>query len=105
MKRKATGKKKSSPNTPADQARIRAGIMADQDAGALTAEELPRMRPLRDVVGERCRRRPRVMKDKIPVVIRLEPYIVKFFRSAGADWQVRMNAALSEYVRRHRPRR
>jgi uncharacterized protein (DUF4415 family) len=37
------------------------------------------------------------------VMVRLDPEVVDFFRSSGPGWQTRMNAALAEYVRRHRP--
>jgi uncharacterized protein (DUF4415 family) len=62
------------------------------------------MRPFREVMEERRRGRPKSAVHKTPIMVRLDPHIVEFFRSGGPGWQTRMNAALAEYVRRHRPR-
>ena len=105
MKRKATRKKRFSLNTPVEEARIQSRIKADPNAAELTSEELPHVRPFREFLAERRRRRSGASRRKVPVVVRLEPHIVSFFKSDNADWQARMNAALAEYVRRHRPRR
>ena len=102
MKRNATRKKRLPSNTAAEGAQSQAGINADPDACELTARELPHMRPFCELVSERHRRRPRSTRRKIPVVLRLDRHILNFFRSNDADWQSRVNAALAEYVRRHR---
>jgi uncharacterized protein (DUF4415 family) len=41
---------------------------------------------------------------KKPVTVRLDAEIVQFFQASGPGWQTRMNAALVEYVKRHRLR-
>lgn len=106
MSRKTTTRKKRSPpNTAAKKARIRADIKADPDARELTAAELARMRPFRESMAERRHSRSRVTRRKIPIVVRLDRHIVKFFRSDDPDWQTRMNAVLAEYVRRHQQSR
>ncbi len=91
-------------NTPAEEARIQAGIKRDPDNPELTSEQLARMRPFRELQAERRRGRPKSAIHKEPVTVRLDLEIVTFFRSGGPGWQTRMNAALAEYVRRHRPR-
>jgi uncharacterized protein (DUF4415 family) len=104
MKPKAASKRKFRLNTPAQEARIQAGIKADPDTREVTAEDFARMRPFREVMAERQRGRPKSAVHKTPVMVRLDPHIVEFFRADGPGWQTRMNAALAEYVKRHRPR-
>jgi hypothetical protein len=50
MKHKATGKRKYRLSTPAEEARIQAGIKADPDTRQLTARELSRMRPFGELI-------------------------------------------------------
>ena len=104
MRKKATSKRQFRLNSPAEEARIQAGIKADPDNPELTPGQLSRMRPFRELQAERRRGRPRSIVHKEPVTVRLDPEIVEFFRSRGPGWQTRMNAALAEYVKRHRPR-
>jgi uncharacterized protein (DUF4415 family) len=104
MKRKAASKRKLKLNSPAEEARIQAGIKADPDARELTPEDFARMRPFREVMEERRRGRPKSAVHKTPIMVRLDPHILEFFRSGGPGWQTRMNAALAEYVKRHQPR-
>ena len=105
MKRNVESKRKFRLNTPTEEARIQAGIEADPDTRELTAEDFARMRPFREVIEERRRGRPKSAVVKTPIMVRLDPHIVEFFKSGGPGWQTRMNAALAEYVRRHhRPR-
>ena len=92
-------------NTRATEARIQTGAKADIDNPELTPEQLSRMRPFRELQAERKRGRPKIAAPKEPVTVRLDPEIVDFFRAGGPGWQTRMNAALAEYVRRHRPSR
>ena len=104
MKSKAASKRRFKLNTAAEEARIQAGIEADPDTRELTAQDFARMRPFGEVMTERRRGRPKSAVHKTPVMVRLDPEIVEFFRSGGPGWQTRMNAALAEYVKRHRPR-
>ena len=58
-RKKVTSKRRFQPNTPAEEARIQAGIKADPDARELTTDELERMRPFREMMEERRRGRPK----------------------------------------------
>jgi uncharacterized protein (DUF4415 family) len=103
-KKKAKSRRRFRPNTPAEEARIQAGIKSDPDNPELTLEQLAQMRPFRELQAERRLGRPKSAVHKEPVTVRLDPEVVEFFRSGGPGWQTRMNAALAEYVKRHRPR-
>jgi uncharacterized protein (DUF4415 family) len=104
QRKKATSRRRFRLNTPAEEARIHAGIKADPDNPELRPEQLSQMRPFRERQAERRRGRPKSAVHKEPVTVRLDPQIVEFFRASGPGWQTRMNAALAEYVKRHRPR-
>jgi len=105
QRKKAKSKRRFRLNTPAEEARIQAGIKSDPDNPELTPGQLARMRPFREWQAERrLGRRPKSAVHKESVTVRLDPKVVDFFRSSGPGWQTRMNAALAEYVRRHRPR-
>lgn len=104
QRKKATSKRGFRLNTPAEEARIQAGIKADPDNPELTRGQLARMRPFRELQAERRRGRPRSAVHKKPVTVRLDPEILQFFQASGPGWQTRMNAALAEYVKRRRLR-
>jgi uncharacterized protein (DUF4415 family) len=104
QRKQATSKRRFRLNTAAEEARIQAGIKADPDNPELTPEQLSRMRPFRELQAERRRGRPRSAVHKKPVTVRLDAEIVQFFQASGPGWQTRMNAALVEYVKRHRLR-
>jgi uncharacterized protein (DUF4415 family) len=76
---------------------INAGIARDPDTYELSDEEFKELRPV-------LRGRPKAAVHKVHVNVRLDPEVVEFFRAAGRGWQTRMNAALAQYVKRHRPR-
>ena len=101
MKAKAASKPKFRLNTPAEEARIQAGIKADPDTRELTAKDFARMRPFSEVIR---RGRPKSETHKEPVTVRLDPHVVEFFRASGRGWQTRMNDALAEYVSRRQRR-
>jgi uncharacterized protein (DUF4415 family) len=103
-RKKVMTKRQYRLNTPAEEARIQLGIKNDSDNPELTPRQLARMRPFRELQAERRLGRPKSTLHKEPVTVRLDPEILEFFRSGGPGWQTRMNAALAEYVRRHRPR-
>jgi uncharacterized protein (DUF4415 family) len=52
--------------------------------------------------GRRQRGRP-AGSDKESTTIRIDRDILAAFRSEGAGWQTRMNAALREWLEAHRP--
>lgn len=45
--------------------------------------------------------RPKTENTKIPVAIRLSPEVVTYFKSTGAGWQSRIDAALHEWMSAH----
>jgi uncharacterized protein (DUF4415 family) len=98
----AKNKRRFRLNTPTEEARIQAGIKSDPDSPELTPKQLGRMRPFRELQARRFGRPKRAVR-KEPVSVCLDPEVVDFFRSKGPGWQTRMNAALAEHVRRHRP--
>jgi uncharacterized protein (DUF4415 family) len=44
--------------------------------------------------------RPKSERPKIPVTMRLDADVVKFFRAGGEGWQTRLNAFLAAHVKR-----
>lgn len=42
------------------------------------------------------------LKNKVSITVRLDPDIIAFFKDGGTGYQVRINAALREYVDRHK---
>ena len=80
--------------TDAEDAQIRAGIVADPDTYEVTsAEDWTRMRPLG---------RPKATSPKVSVTIRYSAEVVEFFKASGDGWQTRMDAVLREYVTQHK---
>ena len=45
--------------------------------------------------------RPKAEKTKVPIAIRLSPEVVEYFKSTGAGWQSRIDAALHEWMSGH----
>ena len=78
-------------------------VTAYADDAPLTAEELSRMRPLREVFPALAAwsRRNRAKKDephKQAVSIRLSPEVLAFFKRKGPGWQTRIDRALRAFV-------
>ncbi|MGB6977138.1 MAG: BrnA antitoxin family protein [Gammaproteobacteria bacterium] len=61
---------------------------------------------LLDVLAKRKRgqRGPQKQPKKISITLRYSPEVVKYFRAIGKGWQICMDEALKEWVRKH-PRR
>ena len=49
--------------------------------------------------------RPKAATTKIPTAIRLSADVVEYFKSTGAGWQSRIDAALREWMSGHPPKR
>lgn len=89
------------PTSEEDKA-INRGIAADPDTYEVSAEEIKRMKPLGDRVAKRAGR-PKLANPKESVTIRYDPDVLAAFRSSGEGWQTRMNDALRDWLRTHRP--
>lgn len=78
---------------------INAGIAQDGDSRELTAEDMARMRPAREVVPEiadryRRTRGPQKAPTKQLVSLRLDREVIERFKATGPGWQARINEAL-----------
>jgi uncharacterized protein (DUF4415 family) len=49
--------------------------------------------------------RPKAETTKVPIAIRLSPDVIEYFKSSGAGWQSRIDAALHEWMAVHPPKR
>ncbi|ENS4525537.1 BrnA antitoxin family protein [Salmonella enterica] len=49
------------------------------------------------------RGRPKAITPKILVTFRCSPEILNAFRATGDGWQTRMNAALKDWLKQHKP--
>ncbi|ECK6865719.1 BrnA antitoxin family protein [Salmonella enterica subsp. diarizonae] len=47
--------------------------------------------------------RPKAINPKIRVTFRCSPEVVEAFRATGDGWQTRMNAALKDWLKQHKP--
>jgi uncharacterized protein (DUF4415 family) len=68
------------------------------DFPEMTAEELARMRPAREVLDPKLLatltkkfRGPQKAPKKVQIAIRLDPIVLERYRATGRGWQVRMN--------------
>lgn len=89
--------------------------MTDEDNPELTDEMVARARPAREVLREQFgetvaaemlrpkRGRPSLAKPKALLSLYLSQDVIDYFRSTGAGWQTRINAALQEWVKNHTP--
>jgi len=71
----------------------------------LTDDMLARMRPAREVLGDKVvdalaarRGRPKLDRPKEAVKLRLDADILDHYRASGPGWQTRINAALARDV-------
>ena len=74
----------------------------------LTRDDLAAFRPVRDVLPAGLARKIGVRgAQKSPtkerITIRLSPEVVKRFRATGDGWQTRVDAALQDWLKSHKP--
>lgn len=77
---------------------ITAGIEPADDEDSLDATAL-----MRTEIAKRRSGRPVGSGNKEQVAIRFDRDILAAFRSSGAGWQTRMNAALKDWLKTHSP--
>jgi uncharacterized protein (DUF4415 family) len=87
--------------------------MLDDDNPEWTAEDFSNARPASEVLPEIFpkavadvmlkRGRPRKEVTKAPVNIRLSPDVVEAFRATGRGWQTRVDEALKDWLKSHKP--
>jgi len=84
-------------NSPEEDALISEAASSDPHAHPLTDAELAKAKP-RMRVG-----RPTAAVTKERITIRLTRSVVDQFRATGDGWQTRLDAALQDWLKDHRP--
>ena len=75
----------------------------------LTTEDLKRFRPIREaglstsMLHNLGVRGPQKAPTKEQITLRLSREVVEIFRASGSGWQTRIDAALKEWLRTHKP--
>lgn len=85
----------------------------DDENPEWTVEDFSKARPASEVLPEIFpkavadamlkRGRPRKEVTKAPVNIRLSPDVVDAFRATGRGWQTRVDEALKDWLKSHKP--
>lgn len=83
--------------TPAEDAAITAAAVDDSDTAPLNDEQWKSVQPLLK------RGRPLAQITKERITIRLSSDVVSAFRQSGAGWQMRLDAALKDWLTTHSP--
>jgi uncharacterized protein (DUF4415 family) len=83
-------------------------IDADGEVRELTATDMKRSRPAKDVLPSELLAKLNVRgAQKTPtkerITIRLSHEVVKPFRATGDGWQTRLDAALKDWLKSHKP--
>jgi len=97
--------------TPDEDAKINAGIAADDDAHELDSEWFAKATPASDVFTpgtyaalvamKRSRGRPKAETPKVFTAISLDADVLAALKATGKGWQTRGNDALREWVNSH----
>lgn len=82
-------------------------INAKGEVRELTARDLRAFRPAREALPESLRRKVGVRgSQKSPtkerITIRLSRNVVQSFRATGEGWQTRVDAALQDWLKKHK---
>ena len=85
----------------------------DDDNPEWTIDDFSKARPASEVLPEIFpkavadamlkRGRPRKEVTKAPINIRLSPDVVEAFRATGRGWQTRVDEALKDWLKSHKP--
>jgi uncharacterized protein (DUF4415 family) len=83
-------------------------IDADGEVRELTADDLKRFKPARDVLPLALQkslgiRGAQKTPTKVSTTIRLSPDVLAAFKSEGNGWQTRIDTALKDWLRTHSP--
>ncbi|EIZ5131375.1 BrnA antitoxin family protein [Salmonella enterica] len=89
---------------PSDEedAKIRKAAKSDPDTMLLEDENI-KLVPYSQLKTLRRKGRPVTDCPKVSVNIRYSPEVLDAFRATGSGWQTRMNAALKDWLRKHKP--
>ena len=83
-------------------------IDAKGEVRELTASDMKRFRPAKEVLPEALLnklnvRGPQKAPIKERITIRLSPEVVQRFRATGDGWQTRVDTALKDWLKSHKP--
>jgi uncharacterized protein (DUF4415 family) len=81
---------------------------AKGEVAGLSVADLAAFLPAREVLPESLRRKvgvrgPQRSPTKERITIRLSPDVVQSFRATGEGWQTRVDAALRDWLKKHKP--
>ena len=83
-------------------------IDAEGAVRELTAADMKRFRPAKEVLAKSLltklrARGPQKAPTKERITIRLSPEVVRRFRDTGDGWQTRVDTALKDWLKSHKP--
>ena len=76
------------PPTSQEDAAITAAALSDPDNPPLTDQQLGQLRPMRG--------RPRLVRPKVALTMRVDAEVMDALKSSGAGWQTRVNSLLRD---------
>lgn len=81
---------------------------AEGEVRELTAADLKRFRPAKEVLPATLRdklkvRGPQKAPAKERITLSLSPEVVQRFRATGEGWQTRVDSALKDWLKSHKP--
>ncbi|ECC4981312.1 BrnA antitoxin family protein [Salmonella enterica] len=88
--------------TDEEDAKIRKAVASDPDTMLLEDDNV-KFVPYSQLKKLRRKGRPVTDCPKIPVNIRYSSEVISAFRATGDGWQTRMNAALKDWLKKHKP--
>jgi uncharacterized protein (DUF4415 family) len=88
--------------TDAEDREINRGIDADPDTLELSEDHFKNAKPVSELI-KNLGGRPKLARTKASVTIRYDADVLEAFRASGEGWQTRMNDALKDWLRTHRP--
>lgn len=89
--------------TDGEDAKIRAAVAGDPDSVLLEGPGVTLV-PLKLLREKKARGRPVAKTTKEKITIRFSSDVLEAFRATGSNWQPRMEAALKEWLKDHKPK-